>query len=427
MDINYYENYVVNIKVSEYDINLDYPDNNEYSNSSGTGFYIDYGLILTCYHVVQNTATINVLTKDKTGSYFLNLAKLKYIFPDDDLAVIELENKNVIYSIFKYKILNQKKIYNVLTIGFPDENLNINNGIVSGYTDSKIQTDSTLNSGNSGGPLIINTNEVIGINSSYEVKSNNKYFSIPIFRFLIYYVLNKNKLKLINRKPNFLFTYQNNNQMFYDKEYGVLITEIDNKSVLNKYGIQVSDLIIKINGNKVNFDGKIQFNFYPDLIDLYDLDYWFCIDDIIDFTIIKASNKNEITIPVQAKYVEENIIDYFPEKNYIKDQKQYMFKKNGFTFVILTKFHLKNEKINDKLNVYYTDYLCKLKGLNKKFIVYLSNVNIEETKYNITEYPINKIITHINDIELLNYEIFTDIMKKDIINFKTIDNEVFKI
>ena len=45
----------------------------------------------------------------------------------------------------------------VVTIGFPynSENLIITKGIISGYQDSLIQTDSSLNSGNSGGPILI--------------------------------------------------------------------------------------------------------------------------------------------------------------------------------------------------------------------------------------------------------------------------------
>jgi S1-C subfamily serine protease len=435
-NINFYENYVVNIKVSEYVINLEYPEIDEYISSSGTGFYIEHGIILTCYHVVQNTAKINVLTKNKSGDYFLNLAKLKYVFPDDDLAVIELEDKNIICEIFDYNIITKKNIetpINVLTIGFPDDNININQGIISGFNNSKIQTDATLNSGNSGGPLIINDNgknKVIGINSSYESDSNNKYLSVPIFRFSILYKLNFNKLQFINRKPNFLFEYQYNQQKFYDKDYGVLITEIDKKSIFNLYEIHVGDLITKVNNCKVNYDGSIKFNFYPDHINLYDLGLWFIIGDEIKFTVI--NNKYEkINIIVKADYIEEKIIDYYPEKNYIKDLKKYMFKKNNFTFSVLTKYHLHNKNfLKNVFKKYSEDYICKLNkfGINKSFIVYLSNVNVEKLPYNITEFPINKIVTEINNKELIDYAMFIKIMNnEELINFKTIDNQIYYI
>jgi S1-C subfamily serine protease len=427
-----YTNYVVNIEIQAYNINLDYPEIKELIGVSGSGFYIDNGLILTCYHVVKSSAKIIVYTKNKNNEYKLNNAFVKYIFPDDDLAVIELENKDILYKIFNFNVItskNKNNINDVLTIGYPDKKININNGIISAYTHSKIQTNSTLNPGNSGGPLIIDNDKVIGVNVSYEVDSNNKYYSIPIFRFLILYQLNKDKLEFINRKPKFLFDYQNNEQKFYDIEYGVLITEIDEKSVLNKYNICVSDLIIEINGHKVNYDGNIKFNFYPDDINIKEMGLWYIVGDTIKFTVIKGINKKKVIIPVIAEYTEENIIDYFPEKNI--NQKEYLFKINGFTFSVLTKYHLENNVSREKIGEYYSDYICKFKGLNKKFIVYLSNIDINRVSSNVVQYPINKIVTHFwidNEFkELKNYQIFIDLIKKDITKFKTIDNEIFYI
>jgi hypothetical protein len=263
------------------------------------------------------------------------------------------------------------------------------------------------------------------------VDSNNKYFSIPIFRFLIYYKLNKDKLNFINRKPNFLFNYQNNEQNFYNYNYGVLITEIDTKSVFNKYNICVGDLIIKVNGEKVNFDGNIKFNYYPGNINIKEIKYWYIIGDRINFTIIKGINQKEENIKITCEYIEENIIDYFPEKELKNKQKEYLFKIGNFTFSVLTKYHLENNKLREKISQYGSDYLCKFKGLNKQFIVYLSNVDIEKISSNIKNYPINKIITHFyidNKFEeLRNYETFIKLINNDIKKFKTIDNEIYFI
>jgi S1-C subfamily serine protease len=220
MNINY-ENYIVHITVQQKDIDLKHPLNSfGNSKSSGTGFYIDKGLILTCYHVIQNSLEIMVSTKNKSNNTIKIKANIKYIFPDDDLAVIELESQDIIYNVFEYHIITTAEINkDVNTIGYPlnSTSLKINKGVISGFQDSNIQTDSTLNPGNSGGPLVLN-NKVIGINQSkMSGEATNTGYAIPIFRFLILFKLKKDQLKLINYKPKFLFKYQRNQQKWFQK------------------------------------------------------------------------------------------------------------------------------------------------------------------------------------------------------------------
>ena len=254
-----FENYIVHITTQQKEDDLNHPLNNfTSSKSTGTGFYIDNGIILTCYHVVQNNLHIIVKTLDKNKQMFDNKAKIKYIFPDDDLAVIEVENKDIIYNVFDYYILTEKiNNLEVNTVGFPlnSTTIKVNKGVISGHQDSNFQTDSTLNPGNSGGPLLYN-NKVIGINQSkLSGNASNTGYAIPIFRFLILYKLKIKQLKLINNKPTLLFRYQKNKQKFNNFDYGVRISEIHEKSVLHKYNIKVDDIILEVNGNKINSDG----------------------------------------------------------------------------------------------------------------------------------------------------------------------------
>ena len=261
-----FENYIVHITTQQKEDDLNHPLNN-FTNitSSGSGFYIDCGLILTCYHVVENSLKIFVKTLNKNGELFNNKASIKYIFPDDDLAVIEVDDKNIIYNVFDYHILSKKKNnLEVNTVGYPldSETLKINKGVISGYQDSNIQTDSTLNSGNSGGPLLYN-NKVIGINQSkLSGTVSNTGYSIPIFRFLILYNLKKNELKLINNKPNLLIRFQKNKQKFYNFDYGVRITDMHKNSCFKDINIEIDDLILNINNNKIDNEGKIKFCFF---------------------------------------------------------------------------------------------------------------------------------------------------------------------
>ena len=417
-----YENYVVHINIQQKDIDLKHPLNT-FGNfkSSGTGFYIDKGIILTCYHVVQNSLEIIVSAKNINNDYIKINAKIIYIFPDDDLAVIELENKDIIYNIFDYFIVTTSEINkDVNTIGFPldSTSLKVNRGVISGFQDSNIQTDSTLNPGNSGGPLVLN-DKVIGINQSMMTgEASNTGYAIPIFRFLILYKLKNDKLKFINNKPKFLFKYQTNLQKFNNFDYGVRISQINDKS--NLRSIYVDDLLLEINKNKIDSYGKVKFDFFPEKILLNDLSLWFTEDDELLFTIYSKKENKIITKIIKLKYIETNLINYYSESNI-----KYNFENKGLVFSIFTNYHIESMK-ELKINlISKVKLLSRFLSINDKFTIYLSDIIYSKLKF--TDYPINEIITHINEIEITSYNILINVMNDEIKNFRTIDNEFYLV
>ena len=150
----------------------------------------------------QNNLKIQVTVSKNSENIKVN-ANIKYIFPDDDLAIIELEDKETDYKVFDFYIIQEEKALNlevnsvsplnleVNTVGFPlnSSSIKINKGVISGFQDSNIQTDSELNPGNSGGPLLYK-NKVIGINQSKMIgTASGTGYAIPIFRFYILYKL----------------------------------------------------------------------------------------------------------------------------------------------------------------------------------------------------------------------------------------------
>jgi hypothetical protein len=417
-----YENYVVHINVQQKDIDLKHPLNT-FGNfkSSGTGFYIDKGIILTCYHVVQNSLEIIVSAKNINNDYIKINAKIIYIFPDDDLAVIELENKDITYNIFDYFIVTTSEINkDVNTIGFPldSTSLKVNRGVISGFQDSNIQTDSTLNPGNSGGPLVMN-NKVIGINQSRMTgEASNTGYAIPIFRFLILYKLKKDKLKLINNKPKFLFKYQTNLQKFYNFDYGVRISQINNESILKN--IYVDDLLLEINKNKIDSYGKVKFDFFPEKIILNDLSLWFTEDDELLFTIYSKKENKIITKLIKLKYIETNLINYYSESNI-----KYNFENKGLVFSVFTDYHIESMKELGINLISKVKLLSRFLSINDKFTIYLSDLIYSKLKF--TNYPINEIITHINEIEITSYDKLVNVMKDEIKNFRTIDNDFYLV
>lgn len=416
------ENHIVHIITQKKENDLNHPLNNfTSSKSSGTGFYIECGIILTCYHVVQNSLNISVKTYNKNGEIFENKAKIKYLFPDDDLAIIEVDNKDINFNVFEYHILTEKiNNLEVNTVGFPlnSSTLKMNKGVISGYQDSNIQTDSTLNHGNSGGPLLYQ-NKVIGINQSIlSGNASNTGFAVPIFRFLILYKLKKNELQLINNKPTLLFKYQKNKQKFNNYSYGVRISEIHEKSCLHKYNISVDDIILKVNGHKVDNDGLIKFPFFPEKINIVDLRYWFTSGDKIVLKLYSNKEKTESDKTILLSYTETNLLNYYTELD-----RKYIFENNGLIFSIFTKYHIEElENLNISLKK-KVKLLSRVLPLNHKFTIYLSDLIY--TKLKFTEYPLNEIITHINDIEITDYDTLIQVMKNPVNKIKTIENDIF--
>lgn len=155
---------------------------------SGTGFILDkQGHIATNEHVINGATTIQISLADGT----LLFAEPLGSSPSDDLALL-LVNPEQISHIEPLKLANSDLVKTgqmALAIGNPLGMRNfLSVGVVAGVGDSPpilrdtraspalqrpipnmIWTDATLLPGNSGGPLLNSSGEVIGINSAVHI------------------------------------------------------------------------------------------------------------------------------------------------------------------------------------------------------------------------------------------------------------------
>jgi len=160
---------------------------------AGSGFLIDpRGYILTNFHVVAGAQSVEVVLGDRSKY------PAKFIGADErnDVALIKIDPKGK--QLASLSLGDSSKLQvgqKVLAIGDPfGFQSTLTTGVVSalGRTvqtsettliDEAIQTDASINRGNSGGPLINTHGEVIGINSAIYTPSGTTAgigFAIPI-------------------------------------------------------------------------------------------------------------------------------------------------------------------------------------------------------------------------------------------------------
>jgi S1-C subfamily serine protease len=160
--------------------------------SLGSGFLInDDGFVLTNFHVISGSSRIQVTLHDQTQYY----ARALDTDRSDDLALIKIAPKRKLDSLRLGDSDHLQVGQKVLAIGNPfglEGTLTV--GIVSSIgrsisgeneqrLEGMIQTDAAINGGNSGGPLLDSSGNVIGINTAILGQTNIGIgFALPINR-----------------------------------------------------------------------------------------------------------------------------------------------------------------------------------------------------------------------------------------------------
>lgn len=245
---------VVNVYNQAFDINESERNINTLQvNNLGSGVIMTAnGYILTNKHVIQNADQIIVALQ--SGSY--HSAILVGSDSLTDLAVLKIDAENL--PTIPQNEKRQAKIGDVvLAIGNP---LNLGQSITQGIVSATgrnalsetgrqnfIQTDASINKGNSGGALINTAGELIGINTLSLGKNSSELaeglnFSIPIG------VANKVMKKII-RDGRVIRGYFGVNSSLYhpSAEQGVQISGVFKNGPADRAGIRQGDLIIQIN------------------------------------------------------------------------------------------------------------------------------------------------------------------------------------
>ncbi len=229
----------------------------------GSGFIVDPdGVILTNAHVVAGASHVTVRLTDQREF----TAKVVGIDRPTDVAVLKIEARNLPVVV----IGDVRRVHVgewVLAIGSPyGFDSTATAGIVSATARSLphqayvpfIQTDAPVNPGNSGGPLFNARGEVIGINSQIYTDTGGFQglsFAVPID---VAMKIGKQLLAGNEIRRGWLGAgVQDVTQPLADafglpKPGGALVTNVDKDGPAAKGGLQVGDVILKIDGAPVS-------------------------------------------------------------------------------------------------------------------------------------------------------------------------------
>ena len=254
---------VVSIAVSEVSFSVDEGVIDNTANI-GTGFIVDEGgLIITNQHVVSDTeADYKVITSSGDEYDVVKIVR------DDinDIALLKIDATDLVPVTLGDSdtiVVGQT----VIAIGTPlgDYAGTVTTGIISGLErsvttgaawfgqttkdyENVIQTDAAVNPGNSGGPLLNTSGEVIGINFATTTNADNISFALPVN-------VVKDRVEEYRTYGKFIkaylgVTYQLISEYlasyYSDVEAGVLIVRVDPLSPAYEAGLRKGDIITKI-------------------------------------------------------------------------------------------------------------------------------------------------------------------------------------
>lgn len=235
----------------------------------GSGFVVsENGLIITNKHVVsQQDVTYKIrFDNDET----VNVDQI-YRDPLNDLAILKVKSKNKLQALPLGDSSNLKLGQTTIAIGTPlgEFTNSVTKGIISGLgrgitagspfegfvekLDNVIQTDTSISPGNSGGPLLNSSGEVIGINTAVSSEGENIGFAIPVN------IIKSLLQEFEKRGGSFERPYIGVQYQMIDRKTaianglveGAYVMSVVSDSPAEKAGIQEEDVIIKIDGVKV--------------------------------------------------------------------------------------------------------------------------------------------------------------------------------
>lgn len=314
------------------------------------------GYIITNNHVIEDAQKIKVILNDKREFE----AKLVGTDPSTDIALLKVEAKELQY--LTYGNSNDLKLGEwVLAVGNPfnltstvtagivsarSRNLGINDDQLS--IESFIQTDAAVNPGNSGGALVNQQGNLVGINTAIasQTGSYSGYsFAVPVT--IVQKVIGD--LKEYGEVQRALLGVNIGDvnaeiakELKLDKVEGVYVGGVPENGAAKSAGIKEKDVIIQVEGQPVKTSAELQ-----EKISQYRP------GDKVKVVVIRDNEKKQFEVTLRNKHgdtqvVRDNNLTLGAEFETVTDkEKEELEINNGIKITKLNKGKLQNSGMKE--------------------------------------------------------------------------------
>lgn len=252
---------IKNSSYSEY-----YDDMNSNNlQSLGSGFIIsEDGYIVTNNHVIEGAERINVKLKGSDTNFPAEVVGIDEVM---DIALLKIKLKAKLPYVELDEINNYQVGDLIIVAGNPyNLGISVSTGIISALNrnlqmtsfDNFIQTDASINKGNSGGPMFNIKGKVIGLTSAIYSPEGEKVgigFAMPVADLIP--VIQELKKYGYVRRGWIGVTTENTQKEIFEilntsvKRGGVVVIDVVKSGPAEKAGMAISDIIINYNGKKI--------------------------------------------------------------------------------------------------------------------------------------------------------------------------------
>lgn len=272
----------------------------------GSGFIVNSnGYIVTNSHVIGDGKYKSITVSLIDGT--TEVGEILWYDTTLDLAIVKI-NKTGLPAVELGDSDTLMVGEPAVAIGNPmtlDLERTVTQGIISGLNRSiafengvviepLIQTDASINSGNSGGPLLNAKGQVIGINTAKVVSAEGLGFSIPIniVKPVIEQIVNGGTVETVyvGITGMDVETYEMVYGIDLIAEYGVVIIETMKDSPASAAGLQPNDVVTAIGGKKIESMSDLKRKLYE-----------YKNDDKAEFTILRNGDEQKITLTLKTK------------------------------------------------------------------------------------------------------------------------------
>ena len=276
-------------------------------SSTGTGVVLSAnGYLLTNYHVIRQALAINVTLTDERELR----ATLVGEDPVSDLAVLRVDAEDLTPAQFGDSD-GVRVGDSVVAIGDPlgvELRGTMTDGIVSaisrdvqvdGRVMNLIQTNAALNSGNSGGPLINQFGQVIGINTmkigNFADSSGVEGLGFAIPSATVKEIVNQLLSQgYVSGRPWLgieVESFSTFYQRFYRVPKGVYVTDVQAGSPAEAADLRIGDIILTADGSAVTDMDALNTQLYTH-----------APGDSMTFSVYRNGRQGEVTVTLEEKH-----------------------------------------------------------------------------------------------------------------------------